>query len=140
MLKVKNLRSDSGFFFISALANAQDSLDHQQRGLIARAASLELRTKSVPRSKNSLEHHAPSLAKNLCLAGLVTGLNSDFASENIGYFTTPYKERTKIKWRFGREPKAVGVTLPNGVTRTAGFIGNLGYLTLTRWLPVAPNL
>jgi len=120
------------FIFVSALANAQDSADAQKRALIARAASLELRTISVPPPGNSLEHHASGFAKVLCSAVFVTGLDPNFAAENIGYFTAPYDERTKMKWRVDREHKTVHVTLPNGVTRTAKFVGDLGCLTLPR--------
>ena len=120
------------FVFISTLSNAQDSLDDQTRALIARAASLELKTKSVPPPGNPLEHHASGFAKVLCSAVFVTGLDPDFAAENIGYFTAPYEERAKMKWRVDRKNKAVHVTLPNGVTRTAKFIGDLGCLTLPR--------
>ncbi len=119
-----------GFIFVSALATAQDSQDDQKRALIARAASLELRTSSVPPPGNSLEHHAAGFAKVLCSAVFVTGLSPDFAAENIGYFTAPYDERAKMKWRIDREHKSVHVMLPNGVTRTAKFIGDLGCLTL----------
>jgi CubicO group peptidase (beta-lactamase class C family) len=120
------------FVFISTLSNAQDSLDDQTRALIARAASLELKTKSVPPPGNPLEHHASGFAKVLCSAVFITGLDPDFAAENIGYFTAPYEERAKMKWRVDRKNKAVHVTLPNGVTRTAKFIGDLGCLTLPR--------
>tara|TARA_B100000945_G_scaffold99827_1_gene78301 strand:- start:6331 stop:7854 length:1524 start_codon:yes stop_codon:yes gene_type:complete len=119
-----------GFILVSALATAQDSQDDQKRALIARAASLELRTSSVPPPGNSLEHHAAGFAKVLCSAVFVTGLSPDFAAENIGYFTAPYDERAKMKWRVDREHKSVHVTLPNGVTRTAKFVGDLGCLTL----------
>ena len=119
-----------GFVFISALSNAQDSLDAQTRTLIARAASFELNTKSLPPPGNPLEHHASGFAKVLCSAVFVTGLDPEFAAENIGYFTGPYEERAKMKWRVDRENKAVHVTLPNGITRTAKFIGDLGCLTL----------
>ncbi|MDE0867194.1 MAG: hypothetical protein OSA98_25735, partial [Rubripirellula sp.] len=54
-----------GFVFISALSNAQDSLDAQTRALIARAASFELNTKSLPPPGNPLEHHASGFAKVL---------------------------------------------------------------------------
>ena len=121
-----------GFILVSALATAQDSQDDQKRALIARAASLELRTSSVPPPGNSLEHHAAGFAKVLCSAVFVTGLSPDFAAENIGYFTAPYDERAKMKWRVDREHKSVHVTLPNGVTRTAKFVGDLGCLTLVR--------
>lgn len=119
-----------GFILVSALATAQDSQDDPKRALIARAASLELRTSSVPPPGNSLEHHAAGFAKVLCSAVFVTGLSPDFAAENIGYFTAPYDERAKMKWRVDREHKSVHVTLPNGVTRTAKFVGDLGCLTL----------
>ena len=118
------------FIFVSAFTNAQDSLVDQNRALIARAASLELRTTSAPPPGNPLEHHASGFAKVLCSAVFVTGLTPDFAAENIGYFTAPYDERSKLKWRVDREHQLVHVTLPNGVTRTAKFLGDLGCLTL----------
>ena len=79
------------FVSISTFATAQDSLDEQTRALIARAASLELKTKSVPPPGNPLEHHASGFAKVLCSAVFVTGLDPEFAAENIGYFTGPYE-------------------------------------------------
>ena len=115
--------------FVSAFANAQDE---QTRALIARAASLELKTESALPPGDPLEHHASGFAKILCSAVFVTGLDAEFAAENIGYFTAPYEERSKLKWRVDREEKAVHVTLPNGVVRTAKFIGDLGCLTLPR--------
>ena len=77
------------FIFVSALTNAQDSADDQKRAMIARAASLVLKTISVPPPGNALEHHAAGFAKVLCSAVFVTGLSPDFAAENIGYFTAP---------------------------------------------------
>jgi len=119
-------------FFTSTLGIAQDSRDEQTRKLIARAAALELKTESVPPPGDPLEHHASGFAKVLCSAVFVTGLDPEFAAESIGYFTAPYEERAKLKWRVDRENKAVHVTLPGGVTRTAKFIGDLGCLTLPR--------
>jgi CubicO group peptidase (beta-lactamase class C family) len=115
--------------FASTIVSAQDE---QTRELIARAASLELKTESVLPPGDPLEHHASGFAKILCSAVFVTGLDAEFAAENIGYFTAPYEERSKLKWRVDRENKAVHVTLPNGVVRTAKFIGDLGCLTLPR--------
>jgi CubicO group peptidase (beta-lactamase class C family) len=115
--------------FASTIASAQDA---QTRELIARAASLELKTKSVLPPGDPLEHHASGFAKILCSAVFVTGLDAEFVAENIGYFTAPYEERIKLQWRVDRENKAVHVTLPNGVIRTAKFIGDLGCLTLPR--------
>jgi len=120
------------FVFTSALSNAQDELSEQQRALIARAASLEQNTKVVLPPGNPLEHHASGFAKVLCSAVFVTGLEPEFAAENIGHFTAPYDERSQMKWQVDRQNQAVHVTLPNGVTRTAIFIGDLGCLTLPR--------
>jgi hypothetical protein len=82
--------------FLCTLAVAQDSLDTQTSALIARAASLELNTDSVPPPGDPLEHHASGFAKVLCSAVFVTGLDPEFAAENIGYFTAPYEERASM--------------------------------------------
>jgi len=119
-------------FAFPAFTHAQNSLDEQTRALLARGAALELETESVPPPGNPLEHHASGFAKVLCSAVFVTGLDPEFAAENIGYFTAPYEERSKMKWTIDRQNKAVHVTLPDGVTRTAKFIGDLGCLTLPR--------
>ena len=120
------------FVFTSGFANAQDSLDEKTRALIARGTSLELKTKISLPPGDPLEHHAAGFAKVLCSAVFVTGLDPEFAAESVGYFTAPYEERAKLKWHVDRENKAVHVTLPNGVTRTAKFIGDLGCLALPR--------
>ena len=118
------------FISVAAPSNAQDSLNDQTRALIARAASLELETEYVPPPGNPHEHHAAGFAKILCSAVFVTGLAPEFAAENVGYFTSPYAERAGTAWRVDRENRAVHVTLPNGVTRTAKYIGDLGCFTL----------
>ena len=52
----------------------------------------------------------------------ITGLDPDFAAENVGYFTSPYAERAKVgKPVIDRAAKAVHITLPNGVTLTAKY-------------------
>ena len=88
--------------------------------LIARAKSLELATPYVPPPGDPLAHHTAGFAKIMCSAVFITGLDPDFAAENVGYFTSPYAERAKVgKPMIDRAAKAVQVTLPNGVTRTA---------------------
>ncbi len=104
----------------------------QTRAMFARAASLVRKTNSVPPQGNPLEHHASGFAKVLCSAVFVTGVDPEFAAENIGYFTAPYEERANMKWRVDRENRAVHVTLPNGVTRTTKFIRDLGCQPLPR--------
>jgi hypothetical protein len=102
-----------------------------QGALIARAKSLELDTPYVPPPGDALEHHASGFAKIICSAVFVTGLNPDFAAENVGYFTAPYEVRHKLgKPVIDRAEKAVHVTLPNGVTRTAKYLGSQGCVTL----------
>jgi len=102
-----------------------------QGALIARAKSLELDTPYVPPPGDALEHHASGFAKIICSAVFVTGLDPDFAAENVGYFTAPYEVRHKLgKPIIDRAEKAVHVTLPNGVTRTAKYVGSQGCVTL----------
>src|SRR5450759_3225202 len=99
--------------------------------LIARAKSLELNTPYVPPPGNPLEHHASGFAKVMCSAVFITGLDPDFAAENVGYFTAPYAERAKLgKPVIDRVKKTVQVSVPNGATRTAVYLGDQGCVTL----------
>ena len=104
--------------------------------LIARAKSLEISTPYVAPPGEAIEHHASGFAKIMCSAVFITGLDPDFAAENIGYFTSPYAERAKVaKPVIDRVNKAVHIKLPNGVTRTAKYLGCQGCVTL----PVGQN-
>src|SRR6266550_2460957 len=104
--------------------------------LIARAKSLELSTPYVPPPGTSLEHDAAGFVQIMCSAVFITGLDPDFAAENVGYFTAPYAERAQLgKPIIDRVNKAVHITLPNGVTRTAQYLGDQGCVTL----PVGKN-
>jgi hypothetical protein len=99
--------------------------------LIARAKSLEFDTPYVPPPGDPLEHHTAGFAKIMCSAVFITGLDPDFAAENVGYFTSPYAERAKVgKPVIDRAARAVHVTLPNGVTLTAKYLGSQGCVTL----------
>src|SRR6266478_4098930 len=99
--------------------------------LIARAKSLELNTPYVPPPGDPLEHRTSGFAKIMCSAVFITGLDPDFAAENVGYFTSPYAERAKVgKPVIDRINKAVHITLPSGVTRTAKNLGSQGCVTL----------
>jgi CubicO group peptidase (beta-lactamase class C family) len=101
--------------------------------LIERARALELATPYVPPPGDPLEHHAAGLAKVICSAVFITGLDPEFAWENVGYFTAPYAERAKLgKPVIDRARRAVHVTLPNGVTRTAIHLGSQGCVALPR--------
>ena len=99
--------------------------------LIARAKSLELDTPYVPPPGDALEHHTAGFAKIMCSAVFITGLDPEFAAENIGYFTSPYAERAKVgKPVIDRANQTVHITLPNGITRTAKYLGSQGCVTL----------
>jgi CubicO group peptidase (beta-lactamase class C family) len=101
--------------------------------LIARAKALELSTPYVPPPGDPLELHAAGLAKIICSAVFITGLAPEFAAENLGFFTAPYEERARLaKPVIDRAGKAVHVTLPNHVTRTALYLGDQGCVTLPR--------
>ena len=96
-----------------------------------RAKSLELNTPYVPPPGDPLEHHASGFAKVMCSAVFVTGLDPDFAAENVGFFTGPYAARARLgKPVIDRAAKPVHVTLPNGVKRTAQYLGDQGCVTL----------
>jgi CubicO group peptidase (beta-lactamase class C family) len=99
--------------------------------LVARAKSFELATEYVPPPGDALEHHTAGFAKTLCSAVFITGLDPDFAAENVGYFTGPYEERKHVtEKRIDRETRAVHLTLDTGVVRTAKYLGDQGCVAL----------
>ncbi|HSL21049.1 MAG TPA: serine hydrolase [Vicinamibacterales bacterium] len=99
--------------------------------LAARAKTFELETAYVPPPGDPLEHHTSGFAKIMCSAVFITGLDPDFAAENVGYFTSPYEERGKVgKPVIDRENKAVHIAMPNGTRRTAKVFGDQGCVTL----------
>lgn len=99
--------------------------------LIARASSFELDTKYAPPPGDPLAHHTAGFAKTMCSAVFITGLDPEFAAENVGFFTGPYAERAKVaKPVIDRANRAVHITMPNGVTRTAKQLGSQGCVTL----------
>jgi CubicO group peptidase (beta-lactamase class C family) len=107
--------------------------DPQRHALIARAESLELASPYVPPPGAPLEHHAAGFAKIMCSAVFVTGLQPDFAAQNVGFFTAPYAQRAKLgRPVVDRARKAVDVTLPGGVRRTALLLGDQGCVTLRK--------
>src|SRR6266545_6207283 len=113
-----------------ATAASQEPLPTNE-ALIARAKLFELDTPYVPPPGDPLEHHTAGFAKIMCSAVFITGLAPEFAAENVGFFTSPYSERAKVgKPIVDRAAKAVHITLPNGVTRTARYLGDQGCVTL----------
>ncbi len=110
---------------------AQQASTSAREALIARAKSLELDTPYLPPPGDPLEHHTSGFAKIMCSAVFITGLDPEFAAENVGYFTSPYAERAKVgKPVINRAAKTIQVSLPNGVTLTAKYLGSQGCVTL----------
>ena len=102
----------------------------EAEALVARARSFELPTEWQPPPGDPLHHHTAGFAKILCSAVFITGLDADFAAENIGYFTSDYDERSKVvKREVDMEAKEVRLTLPDGVVRTAKYLGDQGCVT-----------
>jgi CubicO group peptidase (beta-lactamase class C family) len=116
---------------LAAAPAAPQALFSPNDSLIARAKALELNTPYVPPPGDALEHHTAGFAKVMCSAVFITGLDPDFAAENVGFFTGPYSERAKVaKPVIDRAAKAVHITMPNGVRRTARYLGDQGCVTL----------
>ena len=115
----------------SADSGEAGSAPSSQDLMLARADSLELDTEYVVPPGEAINHHTSGFAKILCSAVFITGLDPDFAAENIGYFTSPYDERAQVTERvIDRDNQAVHLTLPSGVVRTAKRFGDQGCVTL----------
>lgn len=109
---------------------SQDTAENREF-LLERAKSLELHTPYIPPPGDALEHHTAGFAKIMCSAVFITGLDPDFAAENVGYFISPYEERAKVRKPIvDRAAKAVHITLPNGTRRTARYVGDQGCVIL----------
>ena len=93
--------------------------------LIARADSFDLRSPYAAPPGDALSHHTAGYAKIMCSAVFITGLDPDFAAANVGGFASPLEERTKVgKPVIDFQKKTVSISLPNGVTRTAIYLGD----------------
>ena len=102
-----------------------------REAMVARARKLELDTKYVPPPGDPLTHHAAGCAKVMCSAVFMTGLDPAFAWENVGYFTCPREERSRLGTPVvDREQKRVRVTPPGGAPRVAAHLGAQGCLAL----------
>ncbi len=98
--------------------------------LVARGESFELPTGWAAPPGDPLLHHTAGFAKILCSAVFITGLDADFAAENIGYFTSDYDQRSKVTERqIDPKNKTVSLTLPDGTVRTAKHVGDQGCVT-----------
>jgi CubicO group peptidase (beta-lactamase class C family) len=117
--------------FVGCLCGVVWAQQPDTKAIVARAKKFELSTPYVPPPGDPLEHHASGFAKIMCSAVFITGLDPDFAAENVGYFTSPYQTRAKLgKPLVDRATRSVHVTVPNGVKRTARHFGSQGCITL----------
>ena len=120
-----------GSFACQTRNNNQDVVSVVHQKLLSRATTFELETQYTPPPGDPLEHHTAGFAKILCSAVFVSGLDPDFAAESIGYFTSPYAERSQVVERVvDHEEQEVHLTLPSGVVRTAKYYGDQGCVTL----------
>ena len=111
----------------ASVTNAQDG----REAMLARAAEAELDTDYVAPPGDPLWHHTAGFAKTLCSAVFVTGLDPDFAAENVGFFSSPYEHRRHVtNIEVDTDQRQVHLTLPDGVVRTAKFYGDHGCVTL----------
>ena len=118
---VAGCRGDGPAASVNAPAAQRAPLPPRE-ALIARAKALELDTPYVAPPGDALEHQTAGFAKVMCSAVFITGLDPDFAAENVGYFTGPYLERARVgKPVVDRAAREVRVTLPNGPTLTARY-------------------
>jgi len=101
-------------------SSASYNEDPEVEALVARAKSFELPTEWVRPPGDPLHHHTGGFAKILCSAVFITGLDADFAAENIGYFTSDYDQRSKVTNReIDMENKLVRLTLPDALRARA---------------------
>lgn len=101
---------------------APGSMSREAR--IARAKGLEFPTEYVPPPGNPLSHHAAGLANTTCSAVFVTGLDPDFAVENVGY-VTPFEVRQQLgKPSVDATRKTVQVATPGGNVRASVFLNS----------------
>ena len=102
-----------------------------REALLQRAADTELDTEYVAPPGDPLWHHTAGFAKTLCSAVFVTGLDPEFAAENVGFFSAPYEHRSQVaNVEVNHDLRQVHLSLPDGIVRTAKFNGDHGCVTL----------
>ena len=99
--------------------------------LIQRAALLELDTPYVPPPGDPDSLFAVGFARTLCSAIFVSGLDEQFAAQNVGFFTAPLEKRhIVIERSVDEEAKTVTITTNSQFVRKAKFMGDLGCVPL----------
>ena len=96
-----------------------------------RGQRLELDTALAGPPGDPASHYAMGFARVLCSAIFVSGLEADFAAENVGFFTSPPEKRRDIRGTsIDQEAMTVTVTTDTGIVRVARYIGDLGCVPL----------
>ena len=125
-----SLRSCLLAVFVALWATQSGVADPRQDAL-ARARRLELPTTSEPLPGDPLTYYAAAYSQVLCQAVFITGLDLEFAKENVGFFTAPYAIRAKLGVpQVDSEKRAVRVAVPNGPTRESRDVGGQGCIAL----------
>jgi CubicO group peptidase (beta-lactamase class C family) len=102
-----------------------------REALIARGRSLELDTRYEPVPGAAILHHAAGYATIMCSGMFISGLDSAFVAENVGYFTAPYAVRSSFpSVKIDRNARSVAVTTPDGTVRLARQLGSQGCVAL----------
>jgi CubicO group peptidase (beta-lactamase class C family) len=128
---MKRRLSLSMALLLAALRGSGQEPPGRNEELLARAKAVELPTPYTPPPGDPLSHHTAGFAKTLCSAVFITGLDPDFAAENVGFFTGPYEERAKVaRPVVDRGRREVRITIPSGVTRVARYVGDQGCVAL----------
>jgi CubicO group peptidase (beta-lactamase class C family) len=108
-----------------------DGQEGQEPQLLARAKALELTTVAEPPPGDARSYYAAGYAQIMCSAVFITKLPPAFAAHNVGFFTAPFEQRAYlsqpvIDW----DHKSVSVSVPQGPTRVARYVGSQGCVTL----------
>ena len=87
------------------------------QALIERGKRLELDTPYVPPPGDPDAHFTMGFARTLCSGVFVSGLDEEFAAENIGYFTSPPETRSVVVERHvDYDARTVSLTTASGIT------------------------
>lgn len=90
---------------------------------VARAKALEFPTEYVAPPGDPMSHHAAALARVVCAAVFISGLDADFVVANGGAIP-PFDVRKDLgKPVVDATKKTVDVATPKGVVRRAQFVG-----------------
>jgi CubicO group peptidase (beta-lactamase class C family) len=108
--------------YVPAVASPpKEPLNREAR--VARAKALEFPTEYVAPPGDPMSHHAAALARVVCAAVFISGLDADFAVANAGAMP-PFDVRKDLgKPVVDAARKTVHVATPKGAVRSAQFVG-----------------